>query len=273
MARRQQAVQHLEGGCDVAAVDGIVELPRHDRPGVPSVDGHILGGDGAPGAQRALQGPHQPHDVAAVGAHQVLHRRGRGRPEAEAGPVQLIAQPLAGLGLAGRRGRVQSGAPGGLHCGREGLGDRGQAAAHGGVRSPLPHQDQVGGGRQALQQAHQLVALAGPGEPRQVAAHHHPARSQEGLGLGCVHEPSEAPSSVGIPEAGLVELLQRQAAVLVAQRLLDDPGHRLGDQHRVVAGDELDAHRRDRAFERSARQYSDNPIAGRMIGLPERGRG
>ena len=96
---------------------------------------------------------------------------------------------------------------------------------------------------------------------------------REGLGLGCVHEPSEAPSSVGVPEAGLVELLQRQAAVLVAQRVLDDPGHRLGDQHRIVAGEELDAHPRTRSVERSARGCSGNAIAGRMIRRPARGRG
>ena len=66
---------------------------------------------------------------------------------------------------------------------------------------------------------------------------------QEGLGLGRVDQRGEAPSPVGVPEAGLVELLQRQAAVLVAQRLLRrSPRHRLGQQHRVVAGDELDAH-------------------------------
>ena len=224
MAAAEHALEVLERGRGVAAIDGIGEIPRRHAPGVTEERLDLLGADRRARAERARQHAQQPGEPAHVLAQVAGDEVGRVGVESHRCVLQPRRQPcLAVSALSGRAG-VDDVADL-LHRVHEALAHLATTA-----------DEHERGRRHRVGEVRNERLDVVRAEPAHIASHHDPPFAEERWRLGRVDDRADL-------VVVAAQLLDRETGVSVAEQPADQVGHRLADEYRVVAPHEVGSER------------------------------
>ena len=237
---RDQPRQQGERSCDITLVDCVVECPWHGRPLIAPEGCDVIGCHGRTLTERTFQRPDEAHDPTAVLAEEVLDRRLRAPIEVQRARLELIAQPVAAT-LAFRCRGLENFSTSEFGRLLERFGQR-RHAIDLRLDASLPNKHEVGGLERLTEQLDDRAVVVLAGEPAEMTADDDTPLREEWWGSGSVEHLGRLPIAVVVAVVGLGEQLEHEAAVAVADKLLNGGADRLTDKDRVVANDQAENH-------------------------------
>ena len=224
----RHAVQDGQGLGRGTPVDGVGQVPRGHRPGLPQEGLELAHPDGRPLAVGRGQGVEHPGQPSQVLTQVLAQALGGGRVQAHGSVTQVLGQPLRPVaGVA--------------HGDVDHLADRVHGLDQGLRHRAAPAHQHQHARRGRVGQGRRQPGRVGRVQPTGLPDDHHPPVDQEGRGGEGVDHRAHLEVVTGRLAA---VLLDHEGGVPLAHQLGDEGPGGLGDQRRILAAHQVDGKHR-----------------------------